>query len=97
MLPKVQQTVLLISGRAKELLETEQARAVRYCQRRLLQGPERALVSWRPMEGGLQKCLILGIRKGDSDDLDRQKMETFLYHLIISETTALLLLQNAFT
>ena len=74
----------------KETVRNRAARAVRYRQRRLLQGPERALVSWRPMEGRVAEMLdSLSIRRGDSDDLDRQKMETFLYHLIISETTAL--------
>ena len=43
----------------KGTVRNRAARAVRYRQRRLLQGPERALVSWRPMEGRLQKCLIL--------------------------------------
>ena len=66
------------------------ARAVRYRERRLLQGPERALVRWKPMEGRVAETLdFLSIRRGDADDLDRQKLETFLYLLVIDSVTAL--------
>jgi hypothetical protein len=67
-------------------------RATRVRRRRLLQGPERALVVWVPMENLVRETLErLGIRSGDDDEIDRRKQEKFLYYLVLGKDIALFL------
>ena len=67
-------------------------RFIRSRHRRLLQGPERALVIWQPMEERIIETIErLGVRSGDADEIDRNKQETFLYYLILGSASAIFL------